>query len=511
MERPVRFGVLEQDDRELEIVHSLAKWKRYALGRYGFNIGEGLYTDMNAIRRDEETDNIHSIYVDQWDWEKVITREMRTKQTFRETVKNVYEAIRLTEKHMSNLYDYIHCILPESIFFITTEELEEKYPELSPKDREYEIAKLKGAVCIEEIGDKLPSGEPHDGRAPDYDDWHLNGDIIVYYPILDIALELSSMGIRVDEVAIVLLAGTSVGMRRVRFHPHTVRHVYVVDSSAAVLPDVLAVLLSGVRRALARVANVQRQLQRINGGVFPVAPFPPAERAPCSGGRRLGDVQRVLQQLGDGDGRRLRLAAVVVAGEHHRRPGRRELAHPADDQQHPLLSRKLAYVVRVGVGETERRPGAAVLQDCPCADAGTGGAPGLRPRNFRRLGKPERPGLQDLEPVGAVADRRCLAALPVSVAKLAYHHELWQGVRDVGRLVGADLLQSHDVEVDSAHQLHHVRLALVPGVRGVPVAILRPDVVRPHAHRRRGGLRLRGPRAASAPPGRRGLVARRAD
>lgn len=203
VERPVRFGVLEQDDRELEIVHSLAKWKRYALGRYGFNIGEGLYTDMNAIRRDEETDNIHSIYVDQWDWEKVITHEMRTKQTFRETVKNVYEAIRLTEKHMSNLYDYIHCILPESIFFITTEELEEKYPELSPKDREYEIAKLKGAVCIEEIGDKLPSGEPHDGRAPDYDDWHLNGDIIVYYPILDIALELSSMGIRVDEVAIV--------------------------------------------------------------------------------------------------------------------------------------------------------------------------------------------------------------------------------------------------------------------------------------------------------------------
>ena len=203
VERPVRFGVLEQDDRELEIVHSLAKWKRYALGRYGFNIGEGLYTDMNAIRRDEETDNIHSIYVDQWDWEKVITREMRTKQTFRETVKNVYEAIRLTEKHMSNLYDYIHCILPESIFFITTEELEEKYPELSPKDREYEIAKLKGAVCIEEIGDKLPSGEPHDGGAPDYDDWHLNGDIIVYYPILDIALELSSMGIRVDEVAIV--------------------------------------------------------------------------------------------------------------------------------------------------------------------------------------------------------------------------------------------------------------------------------------------------------------------
>ena len=202
VERPVSFGVKEQDDRPLEIVHSLAKWKRMALGRYGFSVGEGLYTDMNAIRRDEDTDNIHSIYVDQWDWEKIITKEQRTREFFEETVKSVYEGIRLTEKHMSNLYDYIQCILPEQITFITSQELEDKYPDLTPKEREFEFCRLKGAICIEQIGDKLASGEPHDGRAPDYDDWALNADIIVYYPVLDIALELSSMGIRVDKKAL---------------------------------------------------------------------------------------------------------------------------------------------------------------------------------------------------------------------------------------------------------------------------------------------------------------------
>ena len=202
VERPVSFGVKEQDDRPLEIVHSLAKWKRMALGRYGFSVGEGLYTDMNAIRRDEDTDNIHSIYVDQWDWEKIITKEQRTREFFEETVKSVYEGIRLTEKHMSNLYDYIQCILPEQITFITSQELEDKYPDLTPKEREFEFCRLKGAICIEQIGDKLASGEPHDGRAPDYDDWALNADILVYYPVLDIALELSSMGIRVDKKAL---------------------------------------------------------------------------------------------------------------------------------------------------------------------------------------------------------------------------------------------------------------------------------------------------------------------
>ena len=203
VERPVTFGIKEQNERQVEIVHSLAKWKRMALGRYEFDPGEGLYTDMNAIRRDEETDNIHSIYVDQWDWEKIITKEERTEETLRQTVKAVYAALRVTEKRMANAYDYIQCILPEEITFVTSQELEDRFPDDSPKEREYKIAKEKGAVFLMQIGGALTSGEKHDGRAPDYDDWSLNGDIIVYYPVLDIALELSSMGIRVDEDALV--------------------------------------------------------------------------------------------------------------------------------------------------------------------------------------------------------------------------------------------------------------------------------------------------------------------
>lgn len=202
VERPVRFGILEQNDKEVEIVHSLAKWKRLALKRYGFKKGEGLYTDMSAIRRDEETDNIHSIYVDQWDWEKIIAKEERTFETLKDTVKSVYEALRVTEKHIANKYSYVDCFLPEEISFITSQELEDLYPDCTPKEREYRIAKLKGAVFIMQIGGLLNSGERHDGRAPDYDDWKLNGDIIIYYPVLDIALELSSMGIRVDEAAL---------------------------------------------------------------------------------------------------------------------------------------------------------------------------------------------------------------------------------------------------------------------------------------------------------------------
>ena len=202
VERPVKFGIKEQGEREVEIVHSLAKWKRMALGRYGFHVGEGLYTDMNAIRRDEETDNIHSIYVDQWDWEKIITKEERNETKLREVVKSVYDALRVTEKYMANKYDYIDCILPENIFFISSQELEDMYPDCTPKEREYKICKLHGAVFVSQIGGVLASGEKHDGRAPDYDDWSLNGDILVYYPVTDIALELSSMGIRVDEDAL---------------------------------------------------------------------------------------------------------------------------------------------------------------------------------------------------------------------------------------------------------------------------------------------------------------------
>ena len=199
VERPVSFGIKEQNERKAEIVQSLAKWKRYALGRYGFQPGQGLYTDMNAIRRDEDTDNIHSIYVDQWDWERVITKEERNRETLHRIVKNVYEALHVTEKYVENKFEYVHCILPEQITFVTSQELEDMYPDDSPKDREYKFARIHGAIFIEQIGGRLKSGEKHDGRAPDYDDWSLNGDIIVYYPVTDIALELSSMGIRVDE------------------------------------------------------------------------------------------------------------------------------------------------------------------------------------------------------------------------------------------------------------------------------------------------------------------------
>lgn len=202
VERPVSFGIKEQNDAKAEIVHSLAKWKRYALKKYGFTYGEGIYTDMNAIRRDEDTDNIHSIFVDQWDWEKIIKKEERTLDTLKETVKIVYKVLRKTEKYMAIQYDYIEEILPHDIYFITTQELEDKYPDFTPKEREYAISKEKGAVCLMQIGDKLASGERHDGRAPDYDDWELNADILVYYPVLDIALELSSMGIRVDKEAL---------------------------------------------------------------------------------------------------------------------------------------------------------------------------------------------------------------------------------------------------------------------------------------------------------------------
>ncbi len=202
VERPVSFGIREQDERRIEIVHSLAKWKRHALKRYGFKHGEGLYADMNAIRRDEDTDNLHSIFVDQWDWERIIDKEERNTETLKDIVIKVYEALQETEDYMTVKYSYIKKSLPTNITFITTQELEDKYPDKTPKEREYEAVKEHGAIFLMQIGDKLASGEPHDGRAPDYDDWSLNGDIIVYYSVLDIALEISSMGIRVDEKAL---------------------------------------------------------------------------------------------------------------------------------------------------------------------------------------------------------------------------------------------------------------------------------------------------------------------
>ena len=204
VERPVAFSVKDIENDKMEIVHSLAKWKRTAIKQYGFEPGEGLYTDMNAIRRDEDTDNLHSIFVDQWDWEKHIKKEDRTEETLKENVNAIYRALRHTEKYIADDYAFAEKnFLPDKITFITTQELEDRWPDLTPKERENKIAREKKAVFIMKIGGALKSGDIHDGRAPDYDDWELNGDIVVYYPVLDRAFELSSMGIRVDEDALI--------------------------------------------------------------------------------------------------------------------------------------------------------------------------------------------------------------------------------------------------------------------------------------------------------------------
>lgn len=196
-ERRVNFTLKDMDEKEVEVVQSLAKWKRMALGKYQLNPGHGIYTDMNAIRRDEELDNLHSIYVDQWDWEKVIRDEDRTTEYLHETVNTIYNAIKNLGDYVNRLYRDIQTELPNEIYFITSQELEDRYPNNDSKEREDLICKEYGAVFIEKIGGVLKSGERHDGRSPDYDDWELNGDIILWNDVLDRAFELSSMGIRV--------------------------------------------------------------------------------------------------------------------------------------------------------------------------------------------------------------------------------------------------------------------------------------------------------------------------
>jgi len=202
-ERPVAFDVKDMGNATAEIVHSLAKWKRMALKKYGVKSGEGIYADMDAIRRDEELDNLHSIYVDQWDWEKIIEKKDRNIDFLKDIVRKIYRVFLDTQDYICGEYPQLEKYLPEDIFFISSQELEDRYPELSPKEREDRIAEEKKAVFIMQIGHRLRSGIKHDGRAPDYDDWELNGDIIFWYPVLGKALEVSSMGIRVDEVALV--------------------------------------------------------------------------------------------------------------------------------------------------------------------------------------------------------------------------------------------------------------------------------------------------------------------
>ena len=201
-ERAVRFDVLDIGI-EVEIVQSLAKWKRMALHKYGFTAGTGLYTDMNAIRRDEKLDALHSVYVDQWDWEKIINKEDRKVSYLKKTVKSIYKVIKKVSKLVSAKYPALKHDLPENITFISTKELEKLYPNLSRKERENAVTKKHGAVFIYQIGWNLSDGLPHDGRAADYDDWKLNGDILLWYETLNLALEISSMGVRVDKVSLV--------------------------------------------------------------------------------------------------------------------------------------------------------------------------------------------------------------------------------------------------------------------------------------------------------------------
>ena len=211
VERPVGFPIKDMGEKRAEVVHSLAKWKRIKLGQMNVQPGRGIYTDMNALRPDEELDNIHSIYVDQWDWEKVISREQRTLDYLKKTVRRIYEAIKVTENKLYVEFPQIEPMLPEDLFFIHSEELLKMYPDLTPKERENAIVKEHKAVFIIGIGGLLSDGLPHDSRAADYDDWTtlnedgyygLNGDLLLWNPVLESAFEISSMGIRVDEEAL---------------------------------------------------------------------------------------------------------------------------------------------------------------------------------------------------------------------------------------------------------------------------------------------------------------------
>ncbi len=218
-ERKVSFDMKDIPGVTMEVVNSLAKWKRMKLAEYGFRHGEGLWTDMDALRCDEELDNLHSTYVDQWDWERVISAQERNPDFLRMVVGQIFDAMKRTERSVSDRFD-IAPILPDEIHFVTTAELEETYPELTRKERENAVAKITGAAFISQIGWPLKDGRPHDGRAPDYDDWKLNGDIIVWNPVLESALELSSMGIRVDKESLLAQLAAAGDMDRLslRFH-----------------------------------------------------------------------------------------------------------------------------------------------------------------------------------------------------------------------------------------------------------------------------------------------------
>lgn len=219
VERKVHF-TMKEIDGVAEVVQSLAKWKRTALGKYGYEPGVGIYTDMNAIRRDDDCDNMHSLFVDQWDWEKVITRQDRNTEYLKATVKKIVKALSDTNDEVKKAFPALSCEICPDVFFITTEELLDMYPDLTPKQRENEIVKAHKTVFLMHIGDKLKNGEKHDGRAPDYDDWSLNGDILIWNDVLNCAFEISSMGIRVDETSLHEQLKKSDALEREQFPYH---------------------------------------------------------------------------------------------------------------------------------------------------------------------------------------------------------------------------------------------------------------------------------------------------
>lgn len=219
VERKVEFDI-RGGDETVEIVQSLAKWKRVALYRYGYGADEGIYTDMNAVRRDDDMDNLHSIFVDQWDWERVISREERNVDFLKATVKKIVKAAADTQEILNTTFPQLTKSIEREVFFITSSELEKMYPDLSPKEREQEIVRERKTVFVMQIGDVLASGKPHDGRAPDYDDWSLNGDILVWNECLGCALEISSMGIRVDKTALLCQLEKANALDRMQYKYH---------------------------------------------------------------------------------------------------------------------------------------------------------------------------------------------------------------------------------------------------------------------------------------------------
>ena len=220
VESPVSFQISEMPGEQIEVVHSLAKWKRMALKKYGFKMHEGLYTNMNAIRKDEEVDNLHSYYVDQWDWEKIISKSERNEETLKRHVLKIFKVIKHMEHEVWYKYPQAVNRLPDKIHFFTSQELEDRYPELTPNERETAMCKEYGCIFVMGVGKKLKSGIKHDGRAPDYDDWDLNGDILFWFEPLKCALEISSMGIRVDEDALVSQLEAEICLDRLQLPYH---------------------------------------------------------------------------------------------------------------------------------------------------------------------------------------------------------------------------------------------------------------------------------------------------